>query len=751
MNKLTRLKRCKRCISTLMLMCCSLLVWAQNTVTGTVLDESNLEVIGANVKEKGTANGVITDMNGVFHLKVSNLQKAVLQISFMGYEPQEVPLNGRKQLKIILKETANELQEVTVVAYGTQKKETLTGAISAVSNDALVRSPNASVANTLAGQITGLSSVQTSGQPGQEDPKVFIRGVGSLTESASSPLILVDGVERSFYQMDPNEIESVTVLKDASAAIYGARAANGVILVTTKRGKEGKMQVNYNGSYTLSQPTRIPQMLNSYQYATYVNEYDADPRHDQGGITYSDEVLQHYINHDDDLNYPDTDWWDAVAKDWAGKTQHSLSVSGGNDKLSFYSSAQYMWQDAIYKQSTQDYKQYQFITNIDAKINKSVRFSFDILGRQEQRNRGIYSTPYLFTYFLTTFPGSAPYFPNGLPRVGYDGITRNAAIMVTDQPGYNKYTYNILNLKPLLHIDLDMITKGLYVEGYAALDFHFDNGKSLNQPYDLYYYDKATNEYQNKRADTGKISVNSWSSNYKTITLNARIGYSHTFAEAHKVDAFVAYEQSKYDYNTLSAYRTNYLSTAIPEIFAGSSVPEDKDNGGYSDATARCNFFGRINYGYKDKYLAEVTLRYDGSMNFAPGHRWGLFPAFSLGWVMSEEKFFEPIKDVVSFFKLKGSWGMMGNDNIAAYQFMSQYKFLADNKGPYFGAGEDGHINQGFYQARVANPVVTWEKAKTLNLGLSTQFLNGKFGLDFDWFHSNRNDILCYRNAYIPY
>ena len=311
MNKLTRLKRCKRCISTLMLMCCSLLVWAQNTVTGTVLDESNLEVIGANVKEKGTANGAITDMNGVFHLKVSNLQKAVLQISFMGYEPQEVPLNGRKQLKIILKETANELQEVTVVAYGTQKKETLTGAISAVSNDALVRSPNASVANTLAGQITGLSSVQTSGQPGQEDPKVFIRGVGSLTESASSPLILVDGVERSFYQMDPNEIESVTVLKDASAtAVFGVRGANGVILVTTRRGKEGKAKISVNSSVGIQMPTRMLEMADSYTYATLRNEIITNdkPNATENDLVFDNYAVERFRLNDDPIMYPSIDW-----------------------------------------------------------------------------------------------------------------------------------------------------------------------------------------------------------------------------------------------------------------------------------------------------------------------------------------------------------------------------------------------------------------------------------------------------------
>lgn len=717
------------------------------TITGVVKDKSGEPIIGANILEKGTTNGVITNLDGEYTLNVKGA-KSVLVVSYIGYKSQDVPVGTQRKINVILQEDTELLDEVVVIGYGTQKKATLTGSVSQVSGDDIKKVSAANLSNTLAGKTAGIIANTRSGEPGEDGADILIRGKGTL--GSTSPLIIVDGIaDRSFSRLNPEDIESISVLKDASAAIYGARAANGVILVTTKRGREGKIQVNYNGSYSFSQPTRIPDMLNSYQYATYVNEYDADSRHAQTGQTYSPEVLQHYQNHDDPLNYPDTDWWGEVAKDWAGKTQHSVSLSGGNDKLSFYTSAQYMWQDAIYKKSSQDYKQYQFITNIDAKLNKSVRFSMDILGRQEVRNRGIYSTPYLFTYFMTTFPGSAPYYPNGLPRVGYDGITRNAAVMVTDQPGYNNYTNNILNLKPTLHVDLDVITKGLFVEGYAALDFHFDNGKQYNQPYDLYYYDKATEEYQNKRADTGKISLNSWASNYKTITMNARIGYSRTFAEAHKVDAFVAYEQSKYDYNTLSAYRTNYLSSAIQEIFAGSSKPDDKDNGGYSSATARCNFFGRINYGYKDKYLAEFTMRYDGSMNFAPGHRWGLFPAFSVGWVMSEEKFFEPLKDIVSFFKLKGSWGMMGNDNISAYQFMSQYKFT--DKSAYFGAGEDGSITQGFYQARVANPLVTWEKAQTMNIGFSSQFLNNKFGLEFDWFRSKRDDILCYRNASIPY
>lgn len=230
--------------------------------------------------------------------------------------------------------------------------------------------------------------------------------------------------------------------------------------------------------------------------------------------------------------------------------------------------------------------------------------------------------------------------------------------------------------------------------------------------------------------------------------MNARLGYSHDFKGGHHVDAFIAYEQSKYDYTGISAYRTNYLSTTIPEIFAGSDVAKDKDNSGSSNVTARQNYFGRINYAYKDKYLAEFTMRYDGSMNFAPGHRWGAFPAFSLGWVMSEEEFFQPLKNVVSFFKVKGSWGMMGNDNVTAYQYMSQYKFIDLNNTSSMCFGDE--VVKAIYESRTANPLITWEKAKTWNLGFSSQFLDGKFGLDFDYFQSRRNDILITRNASIP-
>lgn len=435
------------------------------TVTGKVLDPKGETVIGANVMEKGTSNGTITDFDGNFTLNVS--PNATLVISYIGYKTQEIPVSQAKagRLEVTLREDSEVMDEVVVVGYGTQRKATLTGSVSSVSGDDLKKISAANLTNTLAGKTAGVIANTRSGEPGADDAEILIRGKGTL--GSTSPLIVVDGIaDRSFGRLNPEDIESISVLKDASAAIYGARAANGVILVTTKRGKEGKITVNYSGNVSISQPTRVPEMLDAYQYATYVNEFDAA----QGNaLTYPETALAKILDGSDQINYPNTNWWNAVSKDWATNTEHSLSISGGTDKFSFYTSAQYMYQDVIYKDSPQNYNQYQFTTNLDAQITKAIKFSMDILGRQTVNNRGAYSTEDLFGYFLTTSPMAAPYYPNGLLRIGHDGITNNAVLMVSDLPGTDKTTNNTINLKPRLRIDLDVITPGLYAKGVCGI------------------------------------------------------------------------------------------------------------------------------------------------------------------------------------------------------------------------------------------------------------------------------------------
>ncbi len=708
------------------------------TINGVVVDEQGEPVIGASVVEKGTSNGTVTDMDGKYTLNLQKGSKNGIVISYIGYKTVTVSKGG----KVTLQADNKLLDELVVVGYGTQKKATLTGSVSSIGADDLSKMAATNITNVLAGKTAGVIANTRTGEPGADDASILIRGKGTLGDT--SPLIVVDGVaDRSFGRLNPDDIESISVLKDASAAIYGARAANGVILVTTKRGKAGKVEVKYDGTVSFSQPTRIPQMLNAYEYATYTNEFD---KNRGASLTYPETAIQKIKDGSDQVSFPDTNWWDAVAKNWATNTQHSLSVSGGSEKMSFYTSVQYMQQDPIYKNSPQKYKQYQFTTNLDAQINKSIKLSLDILGRRETRDRGVRSTEDMFGYFLTTNPMAAPYYPNGYLRKGYDGVTNNAVLMISDIPGKSNTTNNTLNVKPKIRVDLDVLTKGLYVEGYAALDFQFNNGKTQNNPFDIYQYNSESGTYENLRSSTGNISVSSWSSNSDRFTLNARLGYTRTFGD-HKVDAFVSYEQMKYKYNYLYGYRTNFLSTALPDLDFGGTKDSDSSNSGSSDEFARQNVFGRVNYNYKDKYLAEVTMRYDGSMNFAKGHRWGLFPGVSAGWVISEESWFKPITNVVNFLKLKGSYGVMGNDNISAYQYLATYSFNSES---HYAFGTTPSLVQGVYSTVSANALVTWEKAHSYNLGFSSQFLNGKFGLDFDWFKSARRDILITRNASVP-
>lgn len=717
----------------------------QKKVTGTVVDQLGISIPGVSVQVKGLTVGTVTDIDGKFELEVPS--GAVLVVSYIGMQPQEIHVGGKTVIDVALQESNIGLDEVVVVGYGTQKKATLTGSISTIGGEDLKKIAAVNLSNTLAGKTAGVIANTRSGEPGEDGATIQIRGQGTF--GSTSPLIVVDGIaDRSFSRLNPEDIESISVLKDASAAIYGARAANGVILVTTKRGKEGRTSLTYSGRVGFSQPTRVPKMLNAYEFMNYANEYSREHGLEE---SFNSDRLEWAQNGQNPYQVPDTDWWNTVSKDWATQTEHSVSVNGGNDKISFYTSAQYMWQDAIYKKAAQDYGQYQLTSNIDAKVGKWIKIGLDIQGRQEKRTRGVFSTNYLFDFLMKCKPIYGAYSPDGqYPLVGMEYASTNPAVMVTKDPGETKYVYNYLNLKPTIRVDLDFLTKGLYLEGYAAMDFMFRNGKTINHPYDVYEYissgqekEKVWGDYVNRRDQTGAISVNQWSDNSTSVTLNARLGYSRTFNDDHKVDAFVAYEQNKYDFGSVGAYRTNYLSTAIPEINAGSDDPEDQSNSGYSTKTARQNVFGRINYGYKDKYLAEVTMRYDGSMNFAPGHRWGLFPGFSLGWVMSEETFWENLKPTINFFKLKGSWGKMGNDNISAFQYLPQYSF--SDYGLMLGS-----INKALYLSRTANPLVTWETARTTNLGFSSQFLNGKFSLDVDYFFSKRSDILMYRNASVP-
>lgn len=745
-----------RAIIVLFMLFMSLYSFGQQ-MTGNVVDTNNEPVIGATIQLKGSkSTGTITDFDGNFTLDVPNLENATLVISFIGYETKEV--KAARNLKVVLEESFNQLEEVTVVAYGVQKKETLTGAISSVKTEALLKSPNPSIANSLAGQISGLTTVSTTGQPGQEDPSIFIRGVGSLSESASAPLILVDGVERSFFQMDPNEIESVTVLKDASAtAVFGVRGANGVILVTTRRGEEGKSQIQVTSSVGIQQPTRILKMADSYTYAMCFNE---KRENDHMPLTFSPYDLDRYRLGDEPLMYPNMNWREYAMKKASVQTQHNVNISGGTKDLKYFISAGFLYQNGLLKQHKEldydngyDYTRFNYRTNIDYNITPSTTLKLGLGGivgvtHEPNATNDIYD---LFTILDQSQPFSGAGVVDG-KLIMTDPDRYSGDILMGENigryygKGFKNSTKNTMNMDLTLTQNLDFITKGLSVEvkgsyntTYRTMKKRFGDVEQYIPFYrgriedpSLDYADPnmdKTLEYQIAGSNSRLGYEEDNNSRNRDWYFEASIRYSRKFGD-HNVGALVLYNQNKKYYPAQWTY--------TPTAYVG--------------------FVGRLTYDYKSKYIAEIDFGYNGSENFAPGKRFGAFPAGSIGYVISEEPFMKNQK-VFDFLKLRGSVGLVGNDNMSTYRFLyleSGYDVDLDGGttaewafpkyGYYFGMNNNNRY-LGALEKSMGNPNVTWEKALKSNVAIDANFLNNRLKATVDVFFENRKDILIKRST----
>lgn len=696
-------------------------------ISGSVKDVNGDPIIGATVMEGGTTNGTITDFDGNFVLEVAD--GAELDISYIGYQTQKLKAQSGKLLVVTLKEDAEILDEVVVVGYGTQKKVSVTGAMASTKGSDLSKVPATNITNTLAGRLPGLISYNRSGEPGYDDAGLLIRGAS--TTGDSSPLIVVDGVADragSLGRLDPNDIESITILKDASAAIYGSRAANGVILVTTKRAKSEKFTVSYNGNVGISSPTILPDMCDSWQYAELINEITPG--------TYSDEAIQKFKDGSDPVNYPNVNAFDILLKQ-AVQTQHNVSASAGGKYVSFYASLGYKYQDNYYKNSASNYSQYNFRTNIDFTPHKDVKIGLNVAFRQEDRNSPITGSEDIWRYLIKYNPMVNIWFPgtnygnvsskqdNFSPATGLDGTT-----------GYQRDRQSYLNADLTLHWDLPWITEGLSIDAGLYVGRADAFYKKFEKKY--YMYEQSGDEYIAKEQGSNILDQNM--NQTLGITMNARLNYKRTFNEVHNLNVFVAYEQYQSRYDYMQARRQDFISTAIDEIFAGDI--NSATNDGKASETARMNYFGRLDYDYAGKYLFQFNWRYDGSENFPAGKRFGFFPGVSVGWRVSEEKFWKENVSWMDYLKVRASWGQMGNDKVDAFQFLTAYTF--DNP-----AILGGGIESGLWLLRTANPNITWEVANTYNVGIETRFLK-YFNFEADFFKTKRNNILATRNAAIP-
>lgn len=706
------------------------------SVTGTVVDSNGEAVIGANVVVEGQTTGTITDIDGVFKLDVPNGAKLV--ISFIGYEAKTV-IAKAGDMKIVLEDNSQMLGEVEVVAYGVQKKVTVTGAISSVKGADLVKTPTGSVSNMLSGQMAGLTTVQYSGEPGDDAADVFVRG--QATWNNASPLIQVDGVERSMNDIDPNEIESITILKDASAtAVFGVRGANGVILITTKRGSEGKAKISFSTSASVIAPTKSIELANSYQYATFYNQMQLNdnPNLTEDELMFSPAIIQKFKDHSDPIRFPDTNWVDYCLKSATLQTQHNVNISGGTDRVRYFVSAGAYTQGGLFKEFdlpynlSYQYKRFNYRSNLDIDVTKTTTLSMNVAGNVNnswkpytgQGSAGMLLEMYYSTPFSS--PGlvdnklirtSTDYTDLRLPFTGGTGMTYYGN-------GFMQTSNNTLNADLQLSQKLDFITKGLNFRVKGSYNSGFTSYTRATASVASYTpvlledgsigYKKSGTDSQLRYTDVDPGKSRNW-------YMEAALTYDRTFGN-HHVTALGLYNQSK------TYYPKEYSS--IPSGYVG--------------------LVGRVTYDWKSRYLAEFNVGYNGSENFAPEKRFGTFPAGSFGWVVSEESFWKALKPAVSFFKLRYTIGMVGNDQIGGSRFMytaDPYyvnNTTAPNRGGYsyyFGI-ENGTISPGTYEASKNNADVTWEKAVKQNYGVDINFLDDRLKGTFDYYKEKRSNIL---------
>ena len=743
-------------------------VQQSESITGTVVDNTGEAVIGASVIVVGaqTTTGTVTDFDGNFTLKVK--PGAQLKITFVGYKEKIVKAaNG---MRVTLEEESTMLQGVEVVAYGVQKKVTVTGAISSVKSEELTRTPVSSVNNVLAGQLSGVTTVQTSGEPGSDAASIFVRGKATFTaDENAAPLIQVDGVEREMWDIDPNEIESVTVLKDASAtAVFGVRGANGVILITTKRGAEGKAHITASTSFSALMPTKMVKMASSYDYAMFHNAMHAN---DGTAPEFSDAVIQKFVDGSDPIRFPSMNWSDYIMKDVTLQTQHNVNISGGNKTVKYFISAGMFTQDGIFKEFDRPYdfgygyQRFNYRSNLDIDVTKTTKLSFNISGKVDtsaKPHSGQTSDQLVKEVYWAT-PFSSPGVVNGRYIVNSNSTSDNYSTIEGDktpiavlpftggtpmaycmsQPGSFQYNNNKLQMDLVLDQKLDFVTKGLSVKLKGSYNSSYATVKEITNDASTYtaVFHRGADEngnvyeellYRKAGDDTTPTYKNSQNGKGRNWYAEGSLNYNRSFG-LHTITALALYNQSK-EY---------YL------------------RGSYSDiARTYIGFVGRVTYDWNNRYMAEVNFGYNGSENFAPGKRFGSFPAGSVGWVASDEPFFKPIKKVVSFLKLRASWGLVGNDKMYRNGEPQRFLFMADpyyvnqsalfermgrDDGAYaylFGV-ENGTATKAAIEAGKNNPEVTWEKAFKQDYGFDMNFFDDRLRTTFDYYKEHRTDILA--------
>lgn len=708
--------------------------FAQNVVKGVVMDIADNPLPGVSVVVKGSTVGTTTDLDGNYSINAP--KNGILVFTYIGMAKEEVKISGRQTLNVTLEEDVSVLNEVVVVGYGIQKKLHLTGSVSSVSAKDLTKSTTSNISQALVGKLPGLMSQQTTGAPGSDNATLLVRG-RSTYQGNDGPLMLVDGVERAMWQIDPNDVESVTILKDASAcAVYGMKAAGGVILVTTKRGTEGKTSINYKGTLTLSHATTLPKFMNGTQYMQW---YNLAKKLDGEKPYFTDEEIAMTCNGDPTDGLENTDWQEPLYRTTL-MHQHSLSISGGSDKTKYFISGGFINQNGFIEGHKN--QRGHFRSNIDTKPIEGLNVSLNIAGRIED-----YNQPGANTYenqqdnnIVGALLYAAPFIPleyEGYPTSGYRGGTN--PLYAADHSGFQKKRNVAIETSAKVEYEFPFL-KGLKAGMFMSWDWQDIANKSMTYAYKIMQYDISQKTYLLKNSSwlDEDGSLNQSDMKVQQLLLRPSISYNNTFGN-HTVGALFLYEMSQTETNSLSAARKKFPLFDIPELDFGSDIHPKNGNGGWYNETAYAGYVGRLNYAYANKYLAEFTFRYDGSYKFAKDHRWGFFPSVSLGWVASEEDFFKEILPKVDYFKIRGSFGILGSDNVDPFLFRRKYDWTLN--GAVFGSKP---TTQNTLYNSVSYPMenLTWEKCRSINFGFDLNAWKGLLGIEFDVFYKYTYDIL---------
>ena len=753
------MKHTEALISRLAAACCLLMMLfggiahAQGgfTVKGKVIDSDSQPVIGAAVTIQGTTTGVGTDFDGNFSLTVPN-EDTVLEIAFLGYTTQQVKVGKQRNLTVVLTEDAETLEATVVVAYGTQTKATITGALTTIDSKALVKAPVADVTNVLAGQMPGVSTVQETGQPGEDYAKIYIRGVGSLSESASSPLILVDGVERPLNTVDPNEIESLSILKDAaSTAVFGVRGANGVIIVTTKRGDAGKPKISVSSITGVQMPMSYIKQSSGYDFARYYNVYQWNDGKTDQSLYFTPEAIEAYRTGSDPVMFPSTNWNEVMFRKAFLQTKNNINISGGSDKVRYFVSLGYMFQNGLLKNipgvtydNNYTYNRYNYRANLDFKLTETTDMRFNISGVIGDTHEPYTDRDNIWTLtMLWAHPVASPgvlgdeVFTSVSTSALPSGLTKWNGWEYYYWTGYTDKYKTTLGMDVTINQKLDFITEGLSASVKGSYDASMQMKKKRTGGSGLHY----TYEYASWADDSG-LAINdpdfdktlvtvisgseaplSWSDpstdDDKSWYLEGRIDYSRRFAGKHAVSALLLYNQTRDYYPSYYSY--------LPRGYVG--------------------LVGRLTYGYKDKYLFDLSAGYNGSENFAPGKtRYGLFPSASIGWVISEEKFMKHVP-FINYLKVRASIGKVGNDLGQSSRFMYMEGTWSDAGSYYFGTNKGSSGVPRYELGKPGNTGITWETAVKSNIGLDFDMFNKRLHFSGDIFKEHRTGILVKPNS----